>query len=76
MVSEGNMNRQSKAFVAGFMSGILAPFFAMSNEPARRINTDAIRKASPSVQAAWRSTGNYLYAAMKKHDRSNGSKAA
>jgi hypothetical protein len=75
-MSEGNMNRHSKAFVAGFVSGILAPLSAISGEPARRINSDAIRKSSPSVQTAWRTTGNYLYAAMKKHDRSNGSKAA
>jgi hypothetical protein len=61
------VNRAMKAFVAGFVSGVVAPLSAVQIEPARRLQLDAVRRASASPDQAWRTVGGHLQAAMRHH---------
>lgn len=70
------MNRISKAFVAGFVGGIIAPFTALSAEPARRIRLASIERFPASVADSWRAVGKSLSDAMREHDDSSKPKAS
>jgi hypothetical protein len=63
------MNQAMKSVVAGFVGGIVAPLSAAQIEPARRLNIDAIKRASVSPEQAWKTVGAHLKEAM----RANGS---
>jgi hypothetical protein len=75
-VSEKNVNRAMKSFMAGFVGGIVAPLSALQFEPARRLQLDAVKRASASPAQAWRTVGDHLRAAVRNNDPARGKEAA
>jgi predicted nuclease with RNAse H fold len=73
---EKKVNTAMKAVVAGFVSGIIAPLSVMETEPARRLNLDAIKRATASPAQAWRTVGNNLRVAMRNHETASSSKSS
>jgi hypothetical protein len=73
---EKKVNTAMKAVVAGFVSGIVAPLSVMQTEPARRLNLDAIKRATASPAQAWRAVGNHLRIAMRNHETTSSDKAS
>jgi hypothetical protein len=70
------MNRLSKAFIAGFVGGVVAPFSALSAEPARRVNIKLVDRSPDAVAKSWRAVGRHLRGAISEHERATKSKAA